>query len=322
MAAAARKNTEISQPLLGALASGYGSAGASQAQGRSPVQVDPAVLARTMQILAEQMAANQSQQQAAPSIARATAQQTLNHADGQYIGDLQDGVPHGRGTLTYHPGNVRKKYEGEWVNGLFHGRGVLRFSNEDRHEGQWENGRLHGQCILFAANGDKYEGSCVDGQPHGHGTQRNAKGHIYVGGFENGQPHGQGCYTWSNGGSYTGAFRNGQRHGHGTKRFANGDTYVGDWENDRAHGQGTLKRESIGESYTGGFVNDDAHGSGTKHTRTGTEEGIFMEGRLWNGKKRISPFREEYIYQDGIKQEKSCCRSCLIICGRTFGSSY
>ena len=136
---------------------------------QSTIQIDPDVLARTMQILA---AVQQRPQPSAQPIGRATVQQSLQLPDGQYVGEVKDGLPHGMGTLTYNPGHERKLYEGTWLNGEFHGKGVLKFSNEDQFQGQWENGQLHGQGLQFFADGNKYEGSFIKGKRQGAGTIR------------------------------------------------------------------------------------------------------------------------------------------------------
>ena len=41
-----------------------------------------------------------------------------------YVGDINDGKPHGKGTLTYDDGSI---YEGEWKDGKRHGKGVMSF---------------------------------------------------------------------------------------------------------------------------------------------------------------------------------------------------
>jgi hypothetical protein len=64
---------------------------------RNPKQADPAVVARAMEMLKAQREPN-SPPLTRPGIS-ITAQQSLSLPDGQYIGDVKDGVPHGRGKL-------------------------------------------------------------------------------------------------------------------------------------------------------------------------------------------------------------------------------
>lgn len=214
-------NSEISQPLLSALANSYGSIGAAQASNQNPIQVNPAALARAMQIIT----ASQSSQPSAPQIAQPTVQQTLSLPEGQYVGDVKDGVPHGRGTLTYHPGMELKKYEGQWEKGKFHGRGVLKYSNERRYEGQWENGLRHGKGIEFYANGAKYEGDFFHDKKQGKGKMRYADGDTYDGGWENNKFHGQGTHKQTDGTTFSGEWFNDQLHGQGYRSFPSG-TYA------------------------------------------------------------------------------------------------
>jgi len=41
-----------------------------------------------------------------------------------YVGDLNDGKPHGKGTLIYDDESI---YEGQWKDGKRHGKGVMTF---------------------------------------------------------------------------------------------------------------------------------------------------------------------------------------------------
>ncbi len=254
-----KENAEALRPLMGTTVSSYGSTALSEAPVQNPLQVDPVVLARTMQIIANQMASKQNPQPAPSPISQATAQQTLSLPGGQYVGDVKNGEPDGRGTLTFHPGMVYKKYEGEWKNGKAHGRGVLKFSNEDRLEGQWENGQLNGQGLQFLATGEKYEGSFVHGKRHGRGSRRSANGDTYVGDWQNNKVHGR-----------------------GTMRFANGDIYEGEWEENKSHGEGKFTWNN-GDYYSGEFVNGKPHGQGALKKNGTSAQGIFRNDRIWTG---------------------------------------
>ena len=70
-----------------------------QGQDGNSVQVGSNVVHRAIQILvASQRAAQQNQPQAAPKVLQATAQQAITLPEGEYIGDIKDGVPHGKGS--------------------------------------------------------------------------------------------------------------------------------------------------------------------------------------------------------------------------------
>ncbi len=249
------------------------------------IQVDPAVLARTMQILSNQMAANQRPQPPAPPIANAAVQQSLSLQEGQYVGDVKDGLPDGRGMLTYHPGSERSSYEGTWLQGKFHGRGILRFANGAEHQGQWENGLLHGRGIKVFSNGDRYEGGFLNDQYHGHGTLRWINGQVYEGGWKNGKRDGQGTYTWPNGSKYIGEWRNSKRNGQGKETQADGDYYDGEWLDDKRHGKGTRRLNHFNYN---GIWRQDQFWSGAW---AGTTNGIFIKGNQI----------------DGVRVSNNCC---------------
>jgi hypothetical protein len=170
-------------------------------------EIDASVLERTAQII--KMSSSQSSSGAiilAPISDPASIQgkQALSLKDGEYVGDVLNGVPHGRGTLTYHPAMDRTEYKGEWKEGEFHGRGVLTFTSGSKMTGTWVNGFLEGEGIYEWESGAKYQGTFKNSQFHGKGKCRNEDGSNYTGDFENGQEHGQGTYTKSDGDSYTG----------------------------------------------------------------------------------------------------------------------
>ena len=66
---------------------------------------------------------------------------------GEYNGDTADGMPHGKGVLTFYDG---RRYEGEFANGRCNG--IVVYSVEDagiREERVWENGKIKdGQCNI------------------------------------------------------------------------------------------------------------------------------------------------------------------------------
>ena len=66
---------------------------------------------------------------------------------GEYNGDTVDGMPHGKGVLTFYDG---RRYEGEFANGRCNG--IVVYSVEDagiREERVWENGKIQdGQCNI------------------------------------------------------------------------------------------------------------------------------------------------------------------------------
>lgn len=52
--------------------------------------------------------------------------------EGEYKGDVVDGLPNGQGTFSAINGeNVSYKYNGEWVDGLYEGKGHLKYDADD-----------------------------------------------------------------------------------------------------------------------------------------------------------------------------------------------
>ena len=55
---------------------------------------------------------------------------------GNYVGELKDGKPHGKGTYIWKNGT---KYEGEWKDGELHGQGTLTWSSGEKYVGEFKN---------------------------------------------------------------------------------------------------------------------------------------------------------------------------------------
>ena len=52
--------------------------------------------------------------------------------EGFYIGERNQGKPHGQGILKFHPNDEGKvKYNGMWQKGLKHGFGTMSWKNGD-----------------------------------------------------------------------------------------------------------------------------------------------------------------------------------------------
>ena len=65
---------------------------------------------------------------------------TRAYANGtEYVGEWQNGLYHGQGSLTYASGI---KYIGVWRRGVLHGQGIKVYADGKVKEGIWENGKL------------------------------------------------------------------------------------------------------------------------------------------------------------------------------------
>ena len=68
------------------------------------------------------------------------------YIDGnKYVGELRNGKPNGRGTITYTGDG--SKYVGEWKNGKRYGRGKMAYTNGTTKEGVWKDDEF-----LYATN--------------------------------------------------------------------------------------------------------------------------------------------------------------------------
>ena len=79
-----------------------------------------------------------------------------------YVGDLNNELPDGKGTMTYEDGS---KYDGEWKEGKRYGKGTLIYEDGSKYEGEWKNGKKNGQGSIFYHDGSKLEGEFRDDSP-------------------------------------------------------------------------------------------------------------------------------------------------------------
>ena len=102
-----------------------------------------------------------------------------------YVGELVNDKPHGKGTITYENGD---SYEGEWKEGKKHGKGTLTTSAGGKYEGEWKDDEMEGQGTYTWPNGDKYVGGWKEGKKHGQGTLFFDDGSKAVGVFREDSP--------------------------------------------------------------------------------------------------------------------------------------
>ena len=142
-------------------------------------------------------------------------QELVNH-NGRFYGQVINGLPEGKGVMTYNDGD---KYEGEWKNAKFEGRGIYTWNNGDRYIGDFKNGLKDGKGIMYWKDGDRYEGD-----------------------FRNDKREGKGIFYFNNefsfnGDRYEGDWRNGKKEGKGIYYYHNGDREMGDYSNENKIGK-------------------------------------------------------------------------------------
>ena len=59
--------------------------------------------------------------------------------DSKYVGEIENEVPNGHGTITWYDGS--RKYEGEWKGGKINGQGTWTLSDGTKYVGVFKDGR-------------------------------------------------------------------------------------------------------------------------------------------------------------------------------------
>lgn len=151
--------------------------------------------------------------------------------DGYYIGETQDGLRSGKGTMHYSDGRT---CEGDWSQGQANGEVVLK--NKDGkiiYQGHIANGRFNGKGILADQRAKRiYEGEFKDSLYHGYGRLFNLKKELlYEGSWERGKQCGQGISYVQGKRSYEGNWSDGKPNGQGSSFDEEGNVlYSGTWK--------------------------------------------------------------------------------------------
>ena len=114
-----------------------------------------------------------------------------NDRAGKYTGNLQNGLPHGKGKFISNVNGDKFTYDGEWTNGEIKGKGYIEADSFtihfDNEQGQFER---VGQ----------YKGDLLDGLPDGSGLFKTANSAgtkwEYTGAWKDGFQTGYGSQTW------------------------------------------------------------------------------------------------------------------------------
>lgn len=75
---------------------------------------------------------------------------------GSYTGEIQNGIPHGVGTITWPDGTT---YTGEWREGKMEGGGEITWPSGATYEGDWHQGMMHGTGTLIQPGGEVLQGT-------------------------------------------------------------------------------------------------------------------------------------------------------------------
>ena len=83
-----------------------------------------------------------------------TCFQVREYDNGQYVGQLKDGLRNGQGAYTFASGN---KYVGQFKDNKFTGQGTYTFADGRKYVGQWKDDKYDGWGTLYYANGAIYK---------------------------------------------------------------------------------------------------------------------------------------------------------------------
>jgi len=161
---------------------------------------------------------------------------TQSFSNGSYKGELKDGFPHGKGTMTYASGD---KYVGEWKDNYLNGKGTYTFPDGGKYVGEFKNHKHNGKGTMTYSSGDKYLGEFKNHKRHGKGTYTYSNGDKYEGGLKDDWIHGEGTFTFVNGDKLMVEVKTGQKT-NGTYTYADGRKYQGEIKDRSPHGKGTM----------------------------------------------------------------------------------
>jgi len=68
-------------------------------------------------------------------------QESLQLQFGTYSGEVEDGKPSGKGSVTFNSDDIqeRKTFTGNWVNGKREGPGKMIWCNGEEYNGEWKS---------------------------------------------------------------------------------------------------------------------------------------------------------------------------------------
>jgi len=204
---------------------------------------------------------------------------SIRWKDGDYEGDLEDGVPNGFGIIQYDTGDY---YEGDFRRGIEHGDGYIRLADETRYRGDFKDGKIEGRGVQSKL-GEIYDGEFKKSLYHGQGRLQllDSAGRVlyeFEGHFKNGLPDGL-CSEISPRYTYRGEWKNGEKNGRGELVFTHGPRnareYVGTFKDGVPNGEGI----ETTNYYT-------YEGKWSRGLKSGKGVAIYANGDVYDGEWR------------------------------------
>lgn len=131
----------------------------------------------------------------------------------EYIGQVRNGKPHGKGTLYLPNGS---KIIGSFINNKISGPVTILFANGNKYVGTFyadlaqEAVSESGKGTIYNKNGTKITGTFKNFNIVGVATIHFNNGNKYVGTFKDNKPHGRGTVYQQNGTKIIGIFKRGK----------------------------------------------------------------------------------------------------------------
>ena len=212
----------------------------------------------------------------------ATGEFTVTSKDPvyQYQGSLVAWRFEGQGTYQ----NEEERYVGEFDNGLYHGQGSVTYAAEGSgsYTGQFEKGSYNGKGV-YELGEQRWDGTFVAGVFQGPGTHTDAEGNIHSGEFVDWVLNGEGSITSPDGKVKKGTFSYGYLSGEGSITEANGEVYSGTFNYDSLEGKGRHLVPDVSE-YEGEFSFSSYSGTGRLQKFKNGEVVETVEGQWRNGR--------------------------------------
>ena len=108
--------------------------------------------------------------------------------DGEYYGQIKDGLPHGKGEYKYKNGD---EYKGYFKKGLYDGHGVKKTRNGESYSGYWKDNKRDGKGKYIFSNGDYYDGEFKEDMFNGKGILVYINGNKTYGTWKNNKRNGK-----------------------------------------------------------------------------------------------------------------------------------
>jgi hypothetical protein len=106
---------------------------------------------------------------------------------GMYAGEMENGVPHGKGLMIYYKDNPNgwKTYEGDFKNGIREGKGKMTYNYGGYYEGEFKNWARDGYGEFYNSYGSIYKGQFRYNVKHGSGKLIDKEGAVIEEGIWN-----------------------------------------------------------------------------------------------------------------------------------------